>query len=306
MTQSVLEVYKEVSEIKNAIKLAQFYSESAQNALLESLLERMNLDLSDQDGQYLVKTALHFLEFGASQAVTDNAWACLTMMKSFTIRQNKENLQLFCFRSLYSLLYMRFFSGSYQQACVSEITEFSRSDNQVMRLFFMAFYFDDKANSGFHLLKQDLEVLPIEILQALCAGVESLVQDNISLLPQLVPDSPAVVVDAVLQRFLNQFVYGDFGLRHSAFVWERQQCLLQCLCRCSALGMFQKALIKQLEYLLHQLELAESANDLEAILPIKRSLDLICDQVNLDDFGAQKKQWDKALAACMDHVLLQG
>ena len=93
-----------------------------------------------------------------------------------------------------------------------EFAEFGKSDISTIIVRFLCFYFDTQANKEFNLFQHPESAVSNELVAHICNAFVHITTENIQTFPTLKPDFKALTLDAIQQRFFNQFVYGAWGL----------------------------------------------------------------------------------------------
>ncbi|RAP27955.1 hypothetical protein DID78_05770 [Candidatus Marinamargulisbacteria bacterium SCGC AG-343-D04] len=305
MTESLLDLYKRIITIKDGMELEHLYPEKKQETILENLISAIQPESSDQDLLMITKCCLHFLEIGASDSIKDDAETCLSMIKTFSINQNKENVQLLCFKNYLRILYSRWLPDEQKNTCINEINEFHRSSHILIQFLYLLFYFDDKLNPDYNLLKQDLSHFPISKITSLCPVYQSLCEHSTDIKEMSLPLTCSISTESITQRFLNQFIYGDHGLRHKHYDKTRNHALLNTLISLAhstskSASSHQKAIIKHLDFLYNALNNAEKKEDIDHFLELKEELQFIKNSLSPEKFEKLKPNVIKSLNKCLE------
>ena len=114
-----------------------------------------------------------------------------------------------------------------------EFSEFGHSDSIAILVRFLCFYFDTKANKDFNLFEHKESDISNETIANLCKAFLRITEEHITTFPALKPDSEALTLDTIQQRFYNQLVYGSWGLQRHPYDSNRIQILLNYLSKCA-------------------------------------------------------------------------
>ncbi len=299
MQESIQELYKQINEMKDAIRLAMLFPEKKQAELLESLMESVDKDEDDKTIFLIVKLYLHFIQFGAEDNIKQDALTCLFMVKSFAIRQDKAAIQHQCFLTCFRLLYARFLTDEQKSMCLKEINEFYESKQQQVRWYLIVFYFDDKHNPYYSILK--IRELSDQCFKYLCDCYAEVSMNDSAVLPVLPDDEKGLAIDTLEQRFFNQFVYGEIGLHAKQYNKVQARYVLDTLIKCAKgdhkrSQSAKKGLIKHLDFLANQLHNMEQKENVEQMIVIQDDIDYIKVEIDKIKFGKLDFQLKKAVA----------
>lgn len=190
------------------------------------------------------------------------------MIKSVAIKHHLPALQQEWFLQGFRLLYSRYLTENQKHDFIQELNECATSDNITMKLYYLIFHFDTKANPAFNLFKHPPNDITI---QHICSIFQHIQENNIEKFPQLNNDHPPMTATAIQQRFFNQLVYGSFGLQSKPYNPTRTKSILNTLitcCNTSITTMATKALHKHQHYLNKESKRYEEQSDIDALMII--------------------------------------
>ena len=299
MNQDIQNLYKEINVLKDATKLLMLFPVKKQEELLEYLMDNIDKDNDDKTIFFIIKIYLHFIQFGAEDHIRQDALTCLLMIKSFSIKQDKQAIQYQCFLTCFRLLYARFLNDDQKGTCLEELNEFYKSKKEHIRWLLIVFYFDDKHNPYFNILKK--RQLTDETFQYLCDSYLEIVATPSCILPLLPDDKAGMAIETLEQRFYNQFVYGEIGLHATPYQKSQARYVINTLILCAKANhdrshIAKKGIIKHLDFLLTQLKNAESKDQLDTMILFQEDIDLIKTDLSTISFGKLETQLHSALA----------
>ena len=117
--------------------------------------------------------------------------------------------------------------------------------------------------------------------------------------------SANISTESIIQRFLNQFIYGEHGLRHKLYNKTRNHILLNTLISLAHstskwASPHQKAIIKHLDFIYNALHKAEKKEDLDHFLELKEEIQFINNALSPEKFEKLKSSVIKSLNKCME------
>ncbi len=294
------EFYKKIKIIKDVIKLKLTYSDKVQEQILEECLNTISPDQPYKESVLVFKFCLHLHSHGATETIKYDAFTCLTMIKSFSIKQNKDDLQYFCLAQFITLLYSRHITLEQQEECIHEINEFSKSENITILLHFTQFYFDTELNPTFNIFERPSENFNNKNLPIICKIITYMILNNINQLPQLFSHQKALTTETMIQRFFNQYVYGRRGLQSNTYIQKNNQLIIDSLIKISqskesSSNQAKKAIIKHLTYLKGQADSSESTNNIDKLIRCKEELDYIQEHCTNINFEKLKEKYNKLI-----------
>ena len=298
MDESIHDLYKQITTLKDAIKLSMIFPETKQAELLETLMEKVDRDQDDKTIFLIVKLYLHFVQFGAEDEIKQDALTCLFMIKSFSIRQDKQAIQHQCFLTCFRLIYARFLTDEQKSMCLEELNEFYESKKEHIRWYLIVFYFDDKHNPYYNILK--IRDLSDQCFQNLCDCYAEISMSDSTILPLLPDDEKGLAIDTLEQRFYNQFVYGEIGLHAKQYNKNQARYVIDTLIKCAKgdHGRSQsakKGLIKHLDFLANELQNTEQKEDVDSMIAIQDDIDYIKQDITTITFGKLEPQLQKVM-----------
>ena len=296
MEESIQDLYKQVTPIKDGLKLSMIFPIKNQAQLLETLMEKVDKDQDDKTIFLIVKLYLHFIQFGAEDSIKRDALTSLLMIKSFAIKQDKQAIQYQCFLTCFRLLYARFLTEEQKAICLEELTEFYESKKDQIRWYLIIFYFDDKHNPYFNIFK--VRHLTDQCFKYICDSYVEIASLTSAILPMLPDDKSGFSMEILEQRFFNQFVYGEIGLHSKHYHKTQVRYVLDTLIKCAKADharsqMSKKGIIKHLDFLSNQLNNAEKKDDIDSMIAIQEDIDYISPHLTHINFGKLDHQLKK-------------
>ena len=295
MTIDILALYKSIIPVKNATQLSYEVPEIKQRDYLESMIDFV---VPDQDPKVLLmitKLYIHFVSFGATTHVKEDAFTSMMILKSFSIKQRLHVMQELIFNFYFHLLYSRHLSSDQKKETMLEFAEFGCSDNDTILLLFLCFYFDTKSNPDYNLFQHQFHEVSFQTIKQFCDVYVRITKESIDTFPVLKPEVSALSLETIQQRFYNQFVYGAWGLKTDPYESIRSQLIIDCLVDCASfeLQSAKKALIKCVEFLYHQQHSAESKNNADYLIALDQDMHYAMTKIATVSFGKLQPQWDK-------------
>ena len=295
MSLDIQSIYKTVLPIKNVVQLTYKVSEIEQRKYIAEMIDFITPDQDPKILLMITKIYIHFVSFGASEDVKDDAFTSMMILKSFSIKQQLDVMQDLLFSFYFHLLYSRSLTTAQKKETTLEFAEFGQSENTKILIRFICFYFDVQGNKEFNLFEHDPKDISNVIIANLCKAFLRIIQEDTTTFPALKPEVPALTLDAIQQRFYNQLVYGNWGIQAIPYDSERLRILLDCLSDCSRsnLQSAKKALIKCIEFLYHQVHSAESKDNADYLIRLSEDIQYAIEKIEAIDLGKLRPQWEK-------------
>tara|TARA_B100001989_G_C24531885_1_gene462085 strand:+ start:812 stop:1717 length:906 start_codon:yes stop_codon:yes gene_type:complete len=297
MSLDIPALYKKIISINNPTTLEHQVPAAKQREYIELLIEYLTPKQDAKIILMITKLYIHFVSNGASAEVRDDAFTSMMILKSFSCKQQLEDIQELLFSFYFNLLYSRHLTPQQKQETMLEFAEFGRSNFNSILARFICFYFDTQSNADFNLFKHEKNAVSHETIANICRTFTEIIKGTINEFPQLKPQFAPLTHDTILQRFYNQFVYGDWGLKASPYDSNRTKTIADCLINCAQhdVQSAKKALIKCTDYLINQQQAAESANNADYLILLDQDVTYIIAQAKDISFEKLHSQWDKVI-----------
>ena len=275
------DIYKLILPIKNATQLERSFSSQKQEQILTDLIDTV---VPTQTNKHLVicfTICKHLAEFGHSKALKKDAIDVIHLIKSFSIKQKKEILQKHIFLQYYAMIFSRWFNEEETLNISKEIEEFLYSSFDSIQDLALTFYFDSKSNPEFNILKLSPTDIQSSAHTKLISCAKNYLKTKTSPIQCLDIAQGSYKYEDISQRFYNQLVYGQWGLKWKNPTIEVMEHLFNSLhdlakhSKKSVATNAQKALIKTFSTLCNQIQTAESKQDTELLLSIQKQLNLL-------------------------------